>query len=175
MPTAQAFSIDDVLKIQRDRVRRGEFRPLGTAQIIVIEAAKGAMVPQREAQTAGVRLDFMGKGPLLGLSYDQKDLLICSPIFRLPDIPDPAWVPKKAGKKAPMIAQKLVDRASGILTGSTFLVFQPVWQIMYRAVGFSAFKLVECATDEADGTKVALLIDPASGEAHFYGGRFILS
>ncbi len=179
------LAVGDVIQLRRDRVRRGEYRPLGRMITVVIEAARGAQVPQAEAAVFGVRLDWGTAGPPLGISYDSVDLLVLAAVPPLPDIPDPGWqrpglpddaTPKQVARwralQPPMIQQRLADRASARVRGSNFLVFHPVAQILFKPEGVPLFSVISGMTDETSGTKLALLIDPMTGEAHFYGGRF---
>jgi len=167
------LSIEDRLKIQRERVQRGEFLALGKLITIVLEPARDANLPPRDqTKVWGVRLDWMGMGPMLGLSLDQQDLLISTPVPPLPKIVDPQWMPGDS-VEPPLIEQRFEDRASGRLRNTTFMVFQPVAQILYRMAGNPAFRMIR-GQDGPDGTHFALLIDAFSGQGHFYGGRFII-
>jgi hypothetical protein len=167
------LSIEDRLKIQRERVQRAEFLPLGKLITVVLEPARDANLPPRDqTKVWGVRLDWMGMGPMLGLSLDQQDLLITTPVPPLPKIVDPQWKPTDS-VEPPYISQPLEERASGRLRGTNFVVLQPVAQILYRMAGNPAFRMISGQAG-ADGTHLALLIDPSSGQGHFYGGRFII-
>ena len=172
--TTTTFSVEDRLTVQRDCVRQGKYMPLGRLVCVVLEAARDANTPPRDiTKVYGVRMDWLSTGPLIGVSLDFHDLLIATPLPPLPKIPNPAWVPSgNGGAKTPYIEQRWEDFASGRLRGTNFLLFQPVAQILYRPANIPAFRIIKAETDLADGTKLALLVDPVNGQAHFYGGRF---
>jgi hypothetical protein len=85
-----------------------------------------------------------------------------------------------------MLPQRLEDRAEkpggrlGTLEGTNFLVFQPVVRIAYqpeilqdgRSQLQAAMWTIECGYDDATSTHPVLLVDPKTGEAHFYGGKY---
>lgn len=173
MGTMAVLSIEDRLKVQRERVQRGEFLPLGKLIAVVLEPARDANLPPRpETKVWGVRMDWMGQGPMLGLSLDQQDLLITTPVPPLPKIADPQWKPGDSAE-IPMIEQRFEDRASGRLRNTSLMVFQPVPQILYRMAGSPAFRIIR-GEGGPDGSQFAMLIDAQSGQGHFFGGRFII-
>jgi hypothetical protein len=115
----------------------------------------------------------------------------------LPDLPDPRWTPpawtkeetegtveRPIEKDQPrMIPQRLEDRADrgpngglGRLEGTNFLVFSPVINVTFQAE--QDRKLVAQMWqiigqhDPATQTHLTLLVDAATGEALFYGGRY---
>ena len=121
-----------------------------------------------------------------------------SPVADLPDVPDPLWTPADwtpeevqgivkpdaAKIHPPLIAQRLTDRCEqknggpALLEGTNFLVFQPVVRIAYQAETkgtlVAAAGLIAC-TAGAGGMQTAFLVDRATGEAHFFGGKFVIS
>ena len=104
------------------------------------------------------------------------------------------WTPKQGRApmpqrpETPMLPQRLEDRAErpggrlGVLEGTNFLVFQPVLQIVYQPEVITdgkpqlqaALWLIDCSADtsEVPARHPALLVDPRTGEAHFFGGRY---
>ena len=84
--------------------------------------------------------------------------------------------PISSSRIAPMRKQSLEARAEGILAGTNFLIFSPVIRVTFqpeinkRMVGDAW--VIECKHDPATKTDMALLIDRATGEIHFYGGLF---
>jgi hypothetical protein len=109
------------------------------------------------------------------------------------------WEPPKVGevrpreivgdpskRTAPMLPQRLEDRAErpggrlGVLEGTNFLVFQPVLRIAYqpeimqdgKPMLQAAMWTIECEFDRATNTCATLLVDPRTGEAHFFGGTY---
>ena len=174
MGIATAFTLEDQLKLQRERVQRGEFTPLGRLVKVILEPARDAPLPPREqTRVVGVSMDWQRLGPTLGLSLDQRDLLIISPVPPLPRIPDVTWKPAKAGDDAPLIEQRYENFTNARVKNSTFLVFSPVAQILFRMLSAPAFRMIKGSAG-FDGTQLTLLIDPTTGEGHFYGGRFII-
>jgi len=89
--------------------------------------------------------------------------------------------PRPAEKdQARMIPQRLEDRAEGNgrkkLEGTNFLVFQPVLKIVFqperdRQLQAQAW-IIEAQHDPSTQTHMALLMDPATGESLFFGGRY---
>lgn len=77
---------------------------------------------------------------------------------------------------AKMLKQDLVARAEGFLEGTNFLIFSPVIRITFqpeinkRMMGDAW--VIECKHDPATRTDTALLVDRATGEMHFFGGRY---
>lgn len=115
----------------------------------------------------------------------------------LPDIPDPGWVPtagrqlemiddprnpgkqmwsgKSTFEKPPMIAQPLRQNARGKLSGTNFIVFEAVSQILIKPEGLNEMWLLHCGKNPVDDTHMVFLVDETTGEAHFYGGRYVIS
>lgn len=120
-----------------------------------------------------------------------------SPVAELPDVPDPLWTPgdwtpeevqgivkpDAAKIHAPLFAQRLTDRceqkngAPALLERTNFMVFQPVVRIAYQVESkekmVPAVGLITC-TAGAGGMQTAFLVDRTTGEAHFFGGRFVI-
>lgn len=187
-------SVGDILKYQLECVRTGQFEYLGKIKCIVLEAAAGANLPAAAVTNrVGLRLDFYNEGPALAQTLDRSQLLFVSPIVRadgragLPDIPDPDWKPPiftptqamiegkeayPAAPVAPMIPQRLEERATGLLKGTNFLVFEPVAQVLIHPEGIADYWLIEGRAHQGTGTHLALIVDRVTGQAHFYGGMF---
>ena len=72
----------------------------------------------------------------------------------------------------PMVPQHLEERASGklVIKKETWLVFQPVNQILFKAHEQAAWGLVNCRADR-HGKSTAMLYNPESREAHFVFGQ----
>jgi hypothetical protein len=130
-------------------------------------------------------LDWLGHktAPILAISMDRNDLLLPLGLTPLPKIPDPLWIPRKADDIAPRVEQKLESRACGTIkdriSGKTYAIFQPLTELQVMCGGGkdSGFGRIKCATDPADHTHAALLvnIEPESDgslEAYFVGGAF---
>ena len=150
---------------------------------MVLEPARDAAIPTEAVAhpRMGIRVDYYGRGPMLELSPEQTALLVRGDARPPTEIPDPNWVPPVPRQEdtvrpdwrpaqPPMVKQRLEDRAAG--THGQFLVLQPVSQILVRRLDAASWTLVRCAADPATGNHMAFLVDPASGEGFFYGGRF---
>jgi hypothetical protein len=92
----------------------------------------------------------------------------------------------------PMLPQRLEDRCEwvdgkpGALEGTNFLVFQPVLVIAYqpevivdgRSQLEASMWTIRCIADDgsllldSSGQCATLLIDPRTGETHFFGGVY---
>jgi len=84
--------------------------------------------------------------------------------------------PVTSNRVAPMVKQDLVARAEGFLEGTNFLIFSPVLRVTFqpeinKRMTADAW-IIECKHDPATRTDMALLVDRATGEVHFFGGRF---
>lgn len=128
----------------------------------------------------------------------------------LPDLPDPEWRPRMPkpeevcppqvgidkhgrpiygpawqGESPRMIPQRLEDRMSGYLKGTSLMIFQPVHQILFQPEldknlqadywvikGLSADGSTLCPKT---GTHLAFLVDSKTGAAYFWGGAWHIS
>lgn len=181
------FSVDEVCKIQQERIRTQEYEVLGRLVWISLELQMDHKPTPEENLTFG-RFDFMHDGPLLAMSKDHADLLLPDGVpLELPDIPDPAWVPKVQKQEvieapgwkpeqAPMKKQLWLDSSRGgrrfMDGGDQWVYFQPVIQVTYRLFHVAAYGLVRCKPAPWAGTRTALMVDPVKGRAFFYGGTF---
>jgi hypothetical protein len=181
------FNVDEVMRIQLERIRTQEYTALGRLVWISLELQLDHKPTEEETITKG-RFDFMHDGPLLAMSRDHADLLLPEGVpLELPEIPLPSWTPpfqtqeqiEAPGwrpQKAPMIKQLWLDPARG---GKTFgdgadawVYFQPVIQVTFRLFDKPTYGFVKCKPSPWGGTRTALLVDPAKGRAFFYGGTF---
>lgn len=199
-----ARDLDFSLKIKRERMRAGPgvgYNVFGAIETIYFEPDRDCRMPMEDARGVGRRLYWPEGGPAIARSIPEQDLLIPStlPIRRglasMPDVPDvdhPAKNPYKVDRhgqshlkpgekpvEAPKKAQRLEQIASAKF--NRFLVFHPVAQIIVlTTVGkatWGAMGSVKCpisSLSSFDGTKMALLIDPYTGEMFFKGGRYDL-
>lgn len=179
------FSVDEVFKIQRERIRTQDYSALGRLVQIGLELQLDHPPTKAEQLTRG-RLDLMHNGPLLAMSNDHADLLLPDGVpLELPDIPDPVWVPKVPTQEviespgwkpeaAPILKQSWIERATGKFVdgADTWVIFQPVIQVVYRLFQIPTYGLVNCKPAPWQGTRTALLVDPKTGRAYFYGGTF---
>ena len=196
--TKPTFTLADRLKIQRDRMTNSDYKKIGFLTTIVLEqqmstrGMSSSRAIERCSSPEGVK-KLMKQGfneNLLPFSPWQAQawtkltlewLLLPFGLAPLPDIPDPAWIPKKAGDVAPRIPQKLEDRAYGQIrerSGKLWLIFQPLRELCVFIGGEKGgMGRITCMTDPADRTHSALLVHPYPRndgvlEAHFVGGSF---
>jgi len=200
-----AKDLDFSLRIKRERMHAGPGRGytvFGMLETIYFEPDQGCQMPLHKARKVGRRIYWPEDGPRIARSIPEGDLLIVSrlPLRRglaaLPDVPDPerpaanpydvdqhgqSHLP--AGQKeheAPKYKQLLEEIASGKFRN--FLVFHPVAQLIIVTVGrgstwgaLGSYKMPISSLSSFDGTKMALLVDPYSGEMFFKGGRYDIS
>lgn len=182
--------MDEVFKIQSERIRTQDYDALGRLVWISTELQLDHAPTDEEKATLG-RFDFMHDGPLLALSKDHADLLLPDGLpLRLPDVPHPTWKPpmyKQADveapgwkpAQAPVLKQEWLDpQRQGktfVDAGKTWVFFQPIIQITYRLFSQPTYGFVKCKPAPWAGSRTALIIDPNTGKAFFYGGTFELS
>jgi hypothetical protein len=138
--------------------------------------------------------------PRIATTKDKRSLLLLDPILDqdgrpgLPAIPDPTWKPstpkaeeicwdpskhRKGAKPpvykpaaAPMIPQKISDRARGKLRDTEFLILGPIAQILVRPEGLATGIILQCGADLRGGRAMELLVDHRNGQSFFFGGRY---
>ena len=196
--------LDLSISIKRQRMNQGPFTGydvFGRIETIYFEPDKGCQMRLEDAAGVGRRIYWPGDGPMIARSKPEGDLLMVSrlPLLRgyasLPDVPDPkrpaknpyrvdrlgvSHLPEGAMEdRAPMKAQRLEMIASGKF--KSFLVIHPISQIIVVTVGGRATwgtlghaKMPISSLSSFDGTKMALLVDPRTGEMFFKGGRYDL-
>ena len=147
----------------------------------------------------GRRLYWPEGGPAIARSIPENDLLITSRLplrhgfAALPDVPDQhrpvknPWKVNRHGKSAipngsaPVEAPKRRQRMEQIASAkfAHFLVFHPIAQIIVLTTTGKAnwgtlgsTRQPISSLSSFDGTKMALLIDPLTGEMFFKGGRY---
>ena len=193
--------LDLSLKIKKERMRAGPgkgYNIFGVLETIYFEPDEGCRMPLEDAEGVGRRLYWPQGGPAIARSVPEQDLLIVSrlPIRNglaaMPDVPDhhrpeknPYLVdrhgrshlgPGQKPREAPMKRQLLEKIASKKFRN--FLIFHPIAQIVVITVGqaqwgsLGSYKLPISSLSSFDGTKMALLIDPYTGECFFKGGRY---
>lgn len=177
----QGVDLDLTVKIHRERIRTQSYADLGRVVWINLEVQK-AQVTQRDKILLG-KIDYMNAGPLIAISNDRRDLLLPFGALPFPDVPDPLWIPKMPTKRqladaswkrpeAPPIRQSMTDRASGrydSADGSTWVIFQPVTEIWFRLFRTPAYGVARCMPFL--DTRMALMVNPETCEAFFFGGR----
>jgi hypothetical protein len=199
------MDFDLSVKIKRERTAAGPgrgYQVFGMIETIYFEPDDGCKMPLEDAEKVGRRLYWPDHGPAIARSIPEGDLLIVSrlPLRRgyaaMPDVPDPTrpvknpfkvdrcgqshLAPDEAPREAPKRRQRLEMIASAKFRN--FLVFHPIAQIIVvTAVGaanwasLGSHKMPISSMSSWDDTKMALLVDPYSGECLFKGGRYDIS
>lgn len=193
---------DLALRIKRERTQAGAGRGYmvrGSIETIYFDPDKACKMPIWKTKKVGRRIYWPEGGPMLAQSIPEGDLLIVSrlPIRNgravLPDVPDPERPAKnpflvdrhgrshlpegQRERQAPKYSQLLEEIASN--TFKNFVVIHPVAQIVMLTIGGSARwgsvgspRMPISSLTSFDGTKMALLVDPYTGECIFKGGRY---
>jgi hypothetical protein len=197
-----AKDLDFSLQIKRERTMAGPgrgFHIFGVIETIYFEPDAGCKMPLWKAKKVGRRIYWPEGGPAIARSIPENDLLIVSrlPLRRdlaaLPDVPDPEHPVKnpylvdqygkshlpdgQKEKQAPKYTQLLEEIAS--CKFRNFLICHPVAQIVVVTMGreptwgsLGSYKMPISSLSSFDGTKMALLVDPYTGEMFFKGGRY---
>lgn len=193
MSSATTFGFEELIKLHRGFVQRGEGRRLGRlVKIVLGEVPAGVPlnISREELAREGRTLDWFDQGPLVGLSPGDVDLLVTSQVTPLPNKPDPNFSAptvsqeeiekqiKQTGKwgpaKAPLVKQVPEDRGARRIKGSNILLFEPVHQVLFRPIGINVFGCVQALEDPASHTVLTFAWDFDSGNGFFYGGRFLV-
>lgn len=193
MSSATTFGVEDLMKLHRGFVQRGEGKRLGRmVKIVLGEVPRGVPLnlSSEEILREGRTLDWFDQGPLIGLSPGDVDLLVSTPVTPLPDKPDSSFRPNAAtqeqieraiattGKwtpvKAPLVPQIPEARGARRIKGSNILLFEPVHQVLFRPIGINVFGCVQALEDPASQTVMTFVWDFDSGSGFFYGGRFLV-
>lgn len=191
---ATVFSFEEALKLHRGFVERMQYRRLGKMiKIVLGEVPSGVPLnlSPEEIAREGRTLDWFDEGPLLGLSPGDVDLLLLSPVFPLPDKPDPTWKAplttqeeiekavtsggKWAPPKAPLVKQLPEARGARKVKGANILLFEPVHQILFRPEGVNVFGEIAAMPDPGSATLLTFAWNFDDGRGYFYGGRFRIS
>lgn len=189
--SATVFSIEDLMKLHRGFITRGTFRRLGKMIKIVLGEVPRDVTLQlspEEIAKEGRTLDWFEQGPLLGISPGDVDLLVASPVYPLPDKPDPTFQPRIAtqeeidasvaahGKWVPprarLVKQLPEARGARRIKGTNILIFEPVHQILFRPEGVNVFGEVVAMPDPGSATLLTFAWNFDDGCGFFYGGRF---
>lgn len=193
--------LDFSLKMKAERMRAGPdkgYKVLGCIEQIVFEVDRDCSIERLRsigAHKTGRRLYWAERCPLIARTIPEEDLIFTQPIqLPLPDAPDPddivpnPYLVDSFGtshlenindlQKPRTFKQKLEKIASH--TFDRFLEFAPIAQIIvlqnikgsmqFGAMGSHRMPL--SSLSGFDGRKLALLIDPYTGEAYFTGGRY---
>lgn len=191
MGGATVFGVEDLMKLHRGFIQRGEGRHLGRlVKIVLGEVPSGVPLnlSRDEIALEGRTLDWFDQGPLIGLSPGDVDLLVRSPMFPLPKKPKPGFIAPSATQeeieksiaatggwqptRAPLVDQIPEDRGARRIKGSNILVFEPVYQVLFRPIGVNVFGCVQAHDDPGSASKMTFLWDFDEGSGYFYGGRF---
>lgn len=189
---------------ERMRAGQGKgFAIFGRVETIYLEPDRDCRLDPHGERKTGRRLYWPENGPLIAKSIPEQDLLFAEPLrlisgrVAMPMVPDPDDTkvnPYKVDRhgtshlkpgEAPIEARKKHQILEKIASAKfkNFLVFHPVTQIIFFAgTGLGAHwgtigshKMPLSSLSGFDGRKMALLIDPYTGEAFFSGGRYDFS
>lgn len=180
------FDALEMIEVQRRQIRRREFRPLGKLEKIMLgENAVPRPEPDnplvRRGFPVAISLDWRNKGPLIGLSQDEQDVLIVGQMIHPPDYPDPHWKqgpPKKFVNGFPvpetprMVPQRLRDRCYGSTLDKdrkVWLIFQPITQILFLLQERTGMGIIRCEADYS-GRHATLLYNRKLQEGHLLFG-----
>ncbi|HEV2360005.1 MAG TPA: hypothetical protein VGZ23_20645, partial [bacterium] len=126
-------------------------------------------------------IDWQGSperpGPWLGLSEDHQDLLLFSDsghwrgaVRHPPDIRDTRGLSPGGPVDC---EQRYRDRSCEVLRNSSFLIIEPVAEIVFKPWRVPSWAKIRAGIDHYD-RKMSFLIDPSSGEGHLVGGGFTI-
>src|SRR5579885_118488 len=185
-PKDLAFSLD----IKRERQRNGQYWPIGLLESVIFENDRDCQLDTFDARQVGRRLYWPENHSTLALTVPENDLIFTDKLkLPLPNIPhagalipnpykvDRYGISRLKKGEAPRQAQLFPQRLEQIASAKyrNFLVFQPVAQIITCTKGgfgvFGSHRFPMTALTGFDNTKMALLIDPYTGEAVVLGGR----
>ena len=174
------------LKIQRDRIRLGQYQRIGKLDALCFEVTALSnpkmlelgkqKTPDGRQAWPGKNLDWLGQGPAIAFAVDGNELLLPSQPFPLPpDCPEPTFVWKKPGDMPGRIKQLISDRAV-VIKGTPFLCIQPVrsiqWMLDLAAPGRARREIHQVVAD-FQGLHMAFLYDPKAQTGHLVGGRVL--
>src|ERR1700747_183863 len=101
MGSATVFGVEELMKLHRDFVSRGQYRRLGKMiKIVLGEVPKGVPMnlSREEILSEGRTLDWFEHGPVIALSPSDIDLLVVSPLPALPKKTQTGWIRPQAGE-----------------------------------------------------------------------------
>lgn len=192
MGSATTFGVEELMKLHRDFIARGQFRRLGKMiKIVLGEVPRDVPMnlSQAEILTEGRTLDWFEQGPLIALSPSDVDLLVVSPVPALPDKVEPGWIRPTATQEeidrsiaekgiwkpapAPLVRQIPENRGARRIRGTNILLFEPVYQVLFRPEGTNVFGAVQ-AVGESNGTVMTFVWNFDDANGYFYGGRFVV-
>ena len=197
MPASLTQTPADVLKLQNDIVRTKKYISMGRMRTIAIGHNSKYVPPPDDPiiKQRGRMIDLSMQFLPIAQDPNSKMILITAPLLRkdgtvgLPDLVDPTWraeawseeevknyeLRDPAKDRARLIPQRLEDRTNEMM--GNFLVFQPVLRITYQPEitggdkqGFQPYEWRITFAPDHDGVLCALLVDPKTGESHFFGG-----
>ena len=182
LATVNKTDPEALFKFQDECRKARKFKVIGKVKCVVLadSAARPAM-PADMTALEGLRLDWMESGPVIGEAGGQ--LMFVSKVPPLPARPPITWTPKFApyfaedGKtmivdKAPMVERRFDMYTREKLANSNLLVIQPIAQILVQPEQIASYFILKCSGDPADGTQMALVVDPTTGAGYFYGGLY---
>jgi hypothetical protein len=192
--------LDFSLKMKAQRMRNRQYRVLGGIEKIIFEVDRDSSIADLRslgADVTGRCLYWPERCPLLARTMPEEDLIFTQPIqLPLPDVTDPHDIVKnpylvdRFGKshlkniedlEKPRAQKQRLEKIASAKSGR-FLVFHPIAQISILMIQGTAMHFAAMGDHRMpisslagfDGKKMALLVDPYTGEAYFTGGRYSL-
>jgi len=202
--TIPPASVADNLKFQQDCVRMKKYNFIGGIQRIVLEVTDKMYIPadileDLKSDPMGPCIEFFGQETWLPVGQVEaagmQNLLLPLDVVRrkdgrvgFPDKPDRHWVPTKGPETVKtetgykmihetprMIKQDLRTFSTGILRDTNFIVYERVAQILVKPYGLAEGWIIRCGLNPSDNTHMTFLLDHTTGEAHFYGGLYVIT
>lgn len=165
---------------QRSLLKGKEYMRLGRLVMLIFDPAGMHRPPTngRKLLPAFNALDWQGDpmrpGPWLGLSSDQRDLLLYGDDGGfLRAVPHPPDIRDTTGPVAVDVEQRYRDRTTEKLKNTNFMLIEPVNEIVYKPFGVPTWCKIRVMADHY-GKHMSFLIDPGAGEGHLVGGVFII-
>jgi hypothetical protein len=172
----QVFSLDQVIGLQQEFKRTGAFTPLARLMTVIFIMRDGERCPDPGTDIWGRSLEFGVEGPLLAVSADGMHLLTIGNFpLRLPDVPNPSQDPQAP----PRIPQRYADRSDKHLSGTSYAIFEPIYQLLGDPVGVelpglgpTRPPLVANFRPDGFGKEASLLIHTETGEGFLCHGSY---
>jgi hypothetical protein len=167
--SGRPYSLDQIIEMQREFRRTGQFRPLGRLMTAIFERLEGEKCPEPGTDVWGRSLEFGDGGPLIGLSADGFQLIVrdAFPLV-LPDTPDPQ---AESPATAPRLKQRYADRSDKYLRGGEFVIFEPLYQFLLDPIsillpgqGGAPPPIILTFQTDSFGNQPAMLINAENGE-----------
>lgn len=184
-----------MLEYRAELVRTGQCTPIGRMSVVAIGPNGNYTPPPNDPVIEMYGRTIFLRGAFLPIAYslDKTQVLVTAPLVNregrvaLPELKHPKWVAeawteeevvdadKRPASKdtAPMVPQNLTDRTSERMSGSGYLVFQPVERITFQLEVDKKMQPIEnkiVFRPDTSGKHCAFLVHERTGECHFLFG-----